>query len=173
MIHKSSWLLCVCLTLISYCSFAQQADFNVNNNAGCSGLVVTFTNTSTGFSPSADYEFNYGEGGGSIPFPASPHTYINEQTFSATLTVTDGGQTYTQTKQIIIYKKPVVDFTADIPKSCANNVITYTSSSTAGDGTIAKYGWDFGDGNTLDTTSAIVKHAYSAAHNITARCNRN
>lgn len=37
------------------------------------------------------------------------------------------------------------------------------SSSVSPTGTIANYFWDFGDGNTLNTTSPIVMHTYAAA----------
>ncbi len=162
--HKISWLLSVCLVLCSFYSNAQQADFSVSDSAGCSPLVVTFTNTSTGFSPSATVQFNFGEGGGNIQFPAAPHTYIKEQTYTATLTVTDNGSTYTATKLITVYKKPTVDFSSDFAKICANNTVTYTSSSMPGDGVITSYLWDFGDGSPFDSTGSEVKHTYGYTH---------
>ena len=166
--YKLYWLLSACFIFGALHSKAQQADFTVDVNAGCSPLMVTFSNTSTGFSPTATVQFNFGEGGGNIPFPASPHTYIKEQTFTATLTIVDNGIPYTQTKLITVYKKPVVDFSSDLSKVCAKNSVTYTSTSTAGDGTITGYLWDFGDGNVVDTNAGVVHHTYQTARNVTA-----
>ncbi len=166
--HKLYWLLSVCLMLCSFYSNAQQADFTVNDSAGCSPLLVTFTNTSTGFSPTANYQLNFGEGG-NIPFTVSAsHTYKKEQAFTATLTVTENGITYKQTKIITVYKKPTVDFSSNLASICAKNTVIYTSSSTAGDGIITSYYWDFGDGNAADTNAEEVSHSYLTAGTVTA-----
>ena len=163
MTQKYTCLLLVCFVVFSSGLYAQTPAFTADVNAGCSPLAVTFTNTSTGFSPTATYLFNYGEGGGNINFPTAAHTYINEQSYNATLTVTDNGKTYMQNLTITVYKKPVVSFGGNVSKVCVNNSVNFTSTATAGDGTITDYLWDFGDGNTLDTTAATVSHTYTSA----------
>ncbi|MBS1934738.1 MAG: PKD domain-containing protein, partial [Bacteroidetes bacterium] len=142
-----------------------KADFTIDKNAGCSPLTVSFTNATTGSSAAATYKWDFGNGNTStLVNPGA--TYVTEKTYTVTLTVTDGTTNSTQTKQVIVYKKPVVDFSAAPVKGCLPLPVNFTSSSTAGDGTIASYFWDFGDGNTQQGTSLQqVSHTYNFAQN--------
>src|SRR5882757_5822111 len=94
-----------------------KAGFKPNTNGGCSPLTVSFTNTTTGASSAATYNWNLGNAKvSSLPNPGS--TYINEQTYTITLTVKDGSQTSTSSQTITVYKKPTVDFSASPTKGC-------------------------------------------------------
>ncbi|MGN6435092.1 MAG: PKD domain-containing protein [Agriterribacter sp.] len=117
-------------------------------NGGCSPLSVNFKNTTTGASSSATYEWEFGNGPNKGYDKDAFAIYINEKTYTVTLTVKDGGQTSSVSKTITVYKKPVVDFSFTPQKGCAPLPVTFTSNSSAGDGTIASYVWDFGDGIT-------------------------
>lgn len=117
-------------------------------NGGCSPLPVTFKNTTTGASASATYEWDFGNGPNRGHDKDAFAIYINEKTYTITLTVKDGGQTSSVSKTITVFKKPVVDFSFTPQKGCAPLPVTFTSNSSAGDGTIASYVWDFGDGTT-------------------------
>ena len=154
-------------TLISYSQ--PKADFTVDNAAGCSPLTVTFTNTSTNTSSSATYLWNFGNNGTSNDKNAAA-IYYDERTYTVTLTVKDGNQTDTKTATIIVYKKPKVDFSLSPSKGCAPLTVTFNSSSTAGDGTIERYFWDFGDGYTKDgPTFSTVTNTYSFAQKPTIK----
>ena len=137
-----------------------QANFTVDKASGCSPLEVLFTNTTSGASGAVTYKWDFGNGNSStLVNPAA--TYISEQAYTVTLSATDGGIKSTISKTITVYKKPVVGFSSSTSKGCIPLLVSFTSSSTAGDGTISNYLWDFGDGNTLfGKDQSTVSHTY-------------
>jgi gliding motility-associated-like protein len=138
----------IALIFFSKFSWAQlKADFTVDKIGGCSPLAITCTNATTGASPNATYSWNLGNGNTSTNSDGASAIYRTAKTYTIKLTVTDGGNTSEATKQITVYKKPTVDFTTTDVKGCAPFAVTFVSNSSAGDGSIADYFWDFGDGN--------------------------
>jgi len=167
---RSFKLLCVlpAILLLSAVATAQlKADFTADKINGCSPLTVSLTNTTTGASPAATYSWDFGNGNASTL--ANPGTtYINEQTYTITLTVKDGTQTSTKSLTVTVYKKPVIDFTATPSQVCLPQPVHFSSLSTAGDGTITWYFWDFGDGQTDQGASeGQTDHTYTFAQNAT------
>ena len=162
--HKFTWLLSVCLFVCSLISQAQTPKLTADINAGCAPLSqVKFTNNSTGFSVIAIYTIDFGDGKGNFPIAANgtaTRSYSLPNTYIATLTVTDGVNTYTDTEKITVYKNPVADFSVNTSEVCANSSVNFTSTSTPGDTSIANYKWDFGDGRIIDTTSLNIQHQY-------------
>ncbi len=73
---------------------------------GCSPFSVFFTNTTSGASAAATYEWNFGNGNTSVLKNAGA-VYYEEKTYTVKLTVKEGSQTSTQTKTITVYKTPV------------------------------------------------------------------
>ena len=142
------------------------ADFVMDKTGGCSPLNVSFTNTSTGISSNATFHWNFGNGNSSVLRNPSA-IYINETTYSVTLTIKDGSQTATRTKTVTVYKKPFADFTVASPKVCLPAGAQFNSTSTAGDGFIQSYQWDFGDGNTQQSFGNTITYAYSTPQDAT------
>ncbi len=139
------------------------ADFTPSQTSGCSPLAVSFINSTTGQSSAASYTWNFGNGNGitttDMGNPVSA-TYFTGQNYTVTLTVRDGVSTSVQTKIITVYKGPAIAFTGVNTMGCAPLVTGFTAAASAGDGSISGYFWDFGDGNTLSTTSAAVSNTY-------------
>ncbi len=160
---------CFLLGLILTCSFVAsaqlKADFTVDKTGGCLPLTVSFSNKTTGASAAATYQWDFGNGNTSvIPNPGA--TYREEKTFTVTLTVTDGGVTSKKQQTITVYKKPTVDFTASTAKGCMPLAVAFSSKSTAGDGSISNYFWDFGDGSTDQGASKQqASHTYNFVQN--------
>src|SRR6476469_7789188 len=100
------------LLMISANLFAQNVNFAIDKTSGCSPLTVTFTNASSGFSPDATFLWNFGNGATSTSGTDAKTVYINEKVFTVTLTVKDGGSSFVKTATIVVYKKPVADFSA-------------------------------------------------------------
>ncbi len=141
--------------------FAQlTVGFIPDKTGGCSPLTVSFTNTTTGASAAAVYQWDLGNGNTStLKNPGG--TYRDEKTYTVTLTVKDGAQTSVKTQQVTVYKPPTVNFSPSLTKGCAPLVVNFTANATPGDGTIENYFWDFGDGSTQSTTSAQQSHTYN------------
>ena len=61
---------------------------------------------------------------------------------------------------------PIANFTYTPGNPDANQTITFNASSSYDpDGNITDYEWDFGDGNTTNTTESIINHSYALAGN--------
>lgn len=135
------------------------ADFTMDKTGGCSPVTVNFTNLSSGVSNNANYSWDFGNGNSShLKNPSA--IYLQEKSYTVTLTVTDGTQTSTRTKTITVYKKPVVDFSSASVKVCLPAAAQFNSTSTAGDGFVSIYQWDFGDGSTQQGYSNQMSHFY-------------
>lgn len=148
----------------SLASAQLQANFTTDKNGGCSPITIVLTNTTTGASANATYKWDFGNGNTST-LPNAAATYIQEQAYNITLTVTDGSKTSSATKQVGVYKRPTVDFSFDVKKGCLPLPVNFTASATAGDGNVANYFWDFGDGNTLLTSTPQIQHVYNLSQN--------
>lgn len=137
------------------------ADFTADRIAGCSPLTITFTNTTTGASTNTTWSWDFGNTKTSTLFNAGT-IYLDEQTYTVTLTARDGLQTSVKKMQVMLYKKPVVDFSASPAMGCQPLPVNFSSSSTAGDGEIANYFWDFGDGAIQQGTAlSQIGHVYN------------
>ncbi len=137
------------------------ASFTVDKAGGCSPLSVKFTNTSTGTSAGTTWQWNFGNGNTSaLKDPGA--TYFTEKTYTVTLTAKDGATSSVKTISITVYKKPTVDFSVSPAKGCAPLDVKFTSTATPGDGSLANYLWDFGDGATVQGSSyASTQHTYT------------
>jgi PKD repeat protein len=63
----------------------------------------------------------------------------------------------------ILYESPTVDFAYSPDPMIENQTIIFdASNSTAGSGTISAYTWDFGDGDSAETSNPITSHVYES-----------
>lgn len=165
-------MLIICFLATAACASAQLVvDFTTSDGkmGGCSPYIVTFKNLTTGASPNAVYKWSLGNSITSQYFNAAA-TYIEEKEYTVTLTVIDGTQTVSKSLNITVYKRPTVDFTVDKIKGCVPFKVTYTSKSTANDGDIRNYFWDFGDGTTKSGSNIdTVSHLYTSAQKLNPR----
>ena len=146
--------------LAGFCQL--KADFTVSKPGGCAPLAVSFTNTSTGTSASTVYEWNFGNGNSSsLKTPGA--VFREEKTYTVILTVREGTQSASKSQIITVYKKPVADFSASLQKGCSPLPLEFTSNAAPGDGNISSYFWDFGDGNTEESSNNIITHTYTEA----------
>src|SRR2546428_3027289 len=124
----------------------------------CSNRTCTFdaSGSSDPDGTIASYAWNFGDGGTGSGQTAS-HTYALGD-YNVTLTVTDNaGATGNQSKTVTITN---VSPTASFTFSCSNRTCTFDASGSSDpDGTIASYGWNFGDGSTGSGQTA--SHTYA------------
>ncbi len=153
-------LFLLCGQVICYAQL--KADFFPDKAGGCSPVAVAFTNTTVGASSAAVYEWNFGNGNMSSLKDASA-IFVEEKIYAVTLTVKDSGKTSIQTQTFTVYKKPTIEFAVSVQKGCAPLAVAFTSSSSAGDGTLAASFWDFGDGTTGTSFGNTINHNYTAS----------
>ncbi|HEU4634156.1 MAG TPA: PKD domain-containing protein, partial [Flavisolibacter sp.] len=152
------------LPLLSYAQLT--ANFSIDKSGGCAPLHVSFTNQTYGASANAVYRWDFGNGNTSaLKNPGA--VYTDEKTYTVTLTVTDGTQTSSKTASVTVYKRPTVDFVADVPKVCMPSPANFTVHASAGDGYISSYTWDFGDGQTQQGYGTSMNHYYYAEQKAT------
>lgn len=140
---------CSLLLLVSFIGKGQApvANFTANKTSGCSPVVVTFQDQSTG-NPKF---WNWDLGNGQLSNLQNPTAvYSTPGTYSVTLVVRNANGTHgiTKTNYITVYPSPTSSFKADKNIACLPATIQFTDISTDPGGTIVKWEWDFGDGTT-------------------------
>ena len=140
------------------------ADFTASPTSGCTPLLVSFNNTSTGAS-SYTWQFNNGDGVDHLVDPST--TFLNDTditlTYTVTLTAYNGTDSSKHSVVITVYPLPKVNFVASDTTVCLGTPITFTSTTIGGvPGPIA-YTWNYGDGT--GNTGNPVSHTFTAAGN--------
>jgi gliding motility-associated-like protein len=162
-LRRSVPVLLFCV--ISLCVGAQgKVDFTVNLGGGCTTRAVTCVNTSTGFSNTAVYSWDFGNGNTTTTYsPETPVSaaYSQPQTYTLTLTVKDGKTVVSKSQSLAIYPNPTADFTLSSFKGCLPLTDTLISTFQAR-GDVLDYYWDFGDGTVLQTNEPVAIHTFSS-----------
>ena len=143
---------------ISIAKAQPSANFSATPLSGCTPLIVTFTDASTGSPTSWDWDL----GNGTLSTQQNPTTtYINSGFFTITLTVTNAGgsNTITKTQYIKVDDKPTVDFLASNNSGCFPLRVNFTDLSIGGSAAISTWEWDFGDG-ALSTAQSPFSYLY-------------
>ena len=108
----------------------------------------------------ATYSWNFGDGGTAEGMEVV-HTYTGVGTYVATVTVTDDmGDTGTASVTITADLAPVAVISAAPLAGRAPLEVSFSAAGSTDDGTIEKYAWDFGDGETAEGVE--VSHTYAA-----------
>jgi PKD repeat protein len=122
-----------------------QASFTASVSSGCSPVIVSFTNTSTGYD-SMFWDF----GDGNTDTASNPtHTYtVPGNYFVTAIAMTQFGcsDTFILQQPILVNATPVAAFSASTQQGCPPVLTTFNNQSTYMAG--AAFAWDFGNGNT-------------------------
>lgn len=159
-INYRSIILFVLLVLLHVTARAQlQADFTSSISRGCTPVLVTFRDLSTGNPVSWQWDL----GNGTTSTQRNPSTaYFTPGSYNITLTITDASgttSTVTKTSFIQVYAQPSVEFDASPSSGCVPLTVNFTDKTAAGSGTVTQWSWDFGDG-TIDSIPNPT-HTYS------------
>lgn len=94
---------------------------------------------------------------------SSTYTATQAGSYSVIVGNAQGCSDTTRSIPVVVYPKPVADFTVTNPNQCfSGNNFTIVNNSSVSSGTISYY-WTFGDGAT--STAANPSHQYAAAGN--------
>jgi len=118
------------------------------------GLLVTFTNLSTGVS---DYLWDFGDGESSNEENPS-HLYPTDGSYIATLTVANACDQVEYSETISVATPPTADFEADETEGCADLTVDFTNLSSSNATT---YAWEFPGGDPATSSSFEPTVVYS------------
>ncbi len=126
-------------------------------DSGCSPLTVTFPSVIG----AVDYQWDFGDGNIGVG-PTPTHTYVNTTTNNVTYTVeliatSPFGCIDTTYGTVLVYPNPTSQFSATPSAGCHPFQVQFQNTSI---GAVAFF-WDYGDGNTTDTTVASHTHTYT------------
>lgn len=135
-------------------------------DTACLGEPTHFTNTSIPNSGVlTTYLWNFGDGSPTSNNANPTHTYANAGTFQVTLTVgNSNGCTHSVTQPVKVSLLPVAVFTVST-QNCAGAEVFFDDLSTAAQGYITTWLWDFGDGTTTTVSfpdPPDVTHVYAS-----------
>jgi len=126
-------------------------------DSGCSPMSVQFASTLTG---AVLFYWDFGDG--FVDSTQSPtHTFVNpgltDTTYTVRLIVTSGFFCVdTSFTNILVFPKPNAQFTVDTVQGCGPLSISFNNTSTGA----INFDWDFGNGETSDTSVATFPYTY-------------
>jgi gliding motility-associated-like protein len=163
---RKTLLLSITLTLgilwPRLCTAQLAADFTASVTSGCTPLVVSFTDATTGGTPTS---WLWSLGNGSNPTSQHPSTtYTTPGVYTVTLTAfsASGSDAETKTGYITVYGPPAISFTANKTSGCLPLSVQFNSNITANGSGDTTYTWDFGDG-TSNSNAPNPSHTFTSA----------
>ena len=143
------------------------ADFTFSHS-GCFNIPVQFTDASNGNGQQIKkWKWDFGDSNtDTLQNPA--HTYSASGSYPVKLVVINSiGCSNTKTKPFTIEPQPFAKFGISV-LLCAGTVVTFTDSSTIVSGTIVKWRWAFGPGDSvINSTNAPVSRVFNTAGSYT------
>ena len=130
-------------------------------------------NMSTDDGTVSAFYFEYGDGeiSGWLSEPVSSHRYLGKGTFVARLRVADNNGAESDWSSPVSIKvrdmPPVAAIQARPQTGNITTVFNFTSISTDPDGSVQRYLWNFGDGQSARSFSADHKYAYRGSFCVT------
>ncbi len=140
---------------------APQVDFSPSDTIGCAPQVISFSDETQHLIES--WNWNFGDGTTSTEQNPA-HTYDQDGVYTVSLEVVDPfGCRGSMTKvNLINLDHPEADFVAEYQSDCPPVVANFTATANSQSG-IAKWDWDYGDGNKATTLVPTASHPYDAA----------
>jgi len=143
------------------------ASFTTGGNV-CLGDSIRFADASTfPVGTITNWRWNFGDGNSTTRINNSPfyHPYTVAGNYSVSLVVTGSNGCISDTFRLAvnISSKPAATFNFT-GKPCIDSVLTFTSSVATGGSNPPTWNWNFGDGQTFNSTTAnTATHPYTTA----------
>lgn len=145
------------------------ANFSISVKSGCSPLLVTCIDASTGNPTSLSWSSTAGGGGTGSSYSS---TFFTPGTYIITLTASNASGSSTKSDTVTVYSKPSVNFMAsDTFPTCAPKTVTFTDLSALNSPGVPGYFWDFGDGFTSTATQPTHTYAIPGIYPVTLNVN--
>ncbi len=124
----------------------------------CALDTTTFINNTNG---AVSYNWDFGDGNTSTA--VSPqHVYSSGGVYDVILTATNTvGCSASDTQSVLVYEKPVADFSANAV--CLNAPTQFTDLTNI---TVATWQWDFGDGNSSNLQNPVHTYTNFGTYNV-------
>ncbi|MCW3091269.1 MAG: hypothetical protein JWP81_2338 [Ferruginibacter sp.] len=140
------------------------AGFTVKGE-NCLNDSTIFTSTSVGSGNTiTNWHWDFGDGTpvGSVQNPAHLYTASGTKTIKHWVTTDKGCTSDTMSRTIIVNPLPTAGFITTGPY-CITRNINFMDTSKANAGNLASWKWDFGDGNSLNSTNGnSFTHSYTS-----------
>lgn len=126
-----------------------QAAFSISDPTGCTGLAVTFSDTSVPDTTLATWLWDFGDGTTST-LQNPNHIYNTPGTYTVSLIITNVvncSDTEIQVNAVTIFPSPTTSFTVGNNQGCAPFDPQFTDASAGISAAIVDWEWDFGNGD--------------------------
>ena len=142
-----------------------KADFGIDFSEGCSPLTVTITNNSS-VGASGNYSWYWDDTDNVVDSTISSSSFTKDFTHSTganrlyklKLVVDNGnGCKDSLTRDITVFSSLNAQFTFNQPDSCNQSYVEFTNTTLYSN----NYKWDFGDGTSVETSSATVSKTFT------------
>jgi PKD repeat protein len=112
-------------------------------------------------------KWDFGDGATSID-PKPIHNWTDNGVYNITLKVTDddGATNSTTLKMTILDQAPTASFTANLYRGNVTTPFQFKAAGNDRDGTIAKWVWDFGDGNKSSEQNPMHHYGNDGSYNV-------
>ncbi|MEM3616524.1 MAG: PKD domain-containing protein [Candidatus Bathyarchaeia archaeon] len=143
------------------------ASFTFNPKNPEANQPVTF-DASGSYDPDgyiANYTWDFGDGTNTTTNQQSVnHTFTSNGAYNVTLTVYDNSTRSSSTREEVqVGRLPIVKFTYQPAQIQPFQPVTFNAAESQDpDGTIARYVWNFGDGNTTTTYTHQITHIFNS-----------
>ena len=133
------------------------AAFTLSDTLGCTGFLnITTVNRSTNAS---SYVWDWGDATAQSSFTNPSHLYNTQGQYVISLVASDDVCKDTAYKNVVVSKKPIVDFSVNDSATCDTARIQFINLTTGAD----NYLWRFSDGNTSTLLNPLKNFAPAAA----------
>ncbi len=159
----------LCLLLLPVAAQVPTANFTASPLAGCSPLIVNFTDQSTGNATSWLWDFGNGNTS-TLRNPTASYFTPGTYTVSLTASNANGNNTLTRAAYITVYEPPIVNFMASSTTGCYPLYVQFLDMSIPGSGNNnVSWTWDFGNGNTSTQQNPLAIYNSAGTFTVTLR----
>ena len=137
---KKLTVLVVALISMQFVSLAQLSVSITGSFSGCPPLIQQFGCNISGASGDVTYSWSSGNGDVS-QLPTPTFSYINPGRYTLSVTVTSGGQTASDSHEVVVFHVPTAQFSDTPIRGCIPYDFVTANQSTQGDAEITNYLW--------------------------------